>query len=215
MASQSPRVSVVIADDHPIVRAALASTLRRDVRFDVVAVARDGGEAIAAIRELSPGVALLDEEMPVLTGSGVAAIATAEALATRVVIFSASVEPGQVYAAIAAGARGYLSKDASEEEICDALEAVERGRVVLSGAAQAALADGVRSREVLGRSRLTSREAEVLVLIADGRSAPEIAVDLQLSTATVKSHLGTLYEKLGVSDRAAAVAAAMRAGLLR
>jgi two-component system, NarL family, nitrate/nitrite response regulator NarL len=215
MAQQSPRISVVIADDHPIVCAALAAALRGDPRFDVVAVARDGGQAIDAIREHSPSVALLDEEMPVLTGSAVAGIATAEALPTKVVIFSASVGPGPVYAAIAAGARGYLSKDASEEEIGDALAAVERGRVVLSSAAQAALADGVLSREARGRELLTSRETEVLGLIADGRSAPEIATGLNLSTATVKSHLGTLYEKLGVSDRAAAVAAAMRAGLLR
>jgi two-component system nitrate/nitrite response regulator NarL len=215
MAQQSPRISVVIADDHPIVCAALAAALRGDPRFDVVAVARDGGQAIAAIREHSPGLALLDEEMPVLTGSAVAGIAAAEALSTKVVIFSASVGPGAVYAAIAAGARGYLSKEASEEEIGDALAAVERGSVVLSSAAQAALADGVRSREARGRELLTSREAEVLGLIADGRSAPEIATELNLSTATVKSHLGTLYEKLGVSDRAAAVAAAMRAGLLR
>lgn len=204
----------MIADDHPLVRIALASALRADPRFEVVAEAADGGQAIAAIRALTPDVAVLDEDMPVLTGSAATQIAKAEALDTKIVIFSASVGAEIVYGAIAAGARGYISKDASPQEICDAVAAIASGEVVLSGAAQEALADGVRSRELAARHALTSRETEVLGMIAAGHSAPEIGASLHLSTATVKSHLGTLYEKLGVSDRAAAVAAAMRAGLL-
>jgi two-component system, NarL family, nitrate/nitrite response regulator NarL len=149
-----------------------------------------------------------------LTGTAAAAIAAGEQLATKVMIFSASVGTDVVYSAIAAGARGYISKDALPEEICDAVAAVEAGEVVLSTAAQSALAGAVRSREAAARHSLTTREAEVLGMIAAGRSAPEIGASLHVSTATVKSHLGTLYEKLGVSDRAAAVAVAMRAGLL-
>jgi two-component system nitrate/nitrite response regulator NarL len=115
---------------------------------------------------------------------------------------------------MAKGALGYLSKLAAPEKIFDAIAAVHRGETVLSPEFQAGLVDELQRRETDTRPLLTTREKEILALTADGHSAPEIGRHLHLSTATIKSHLHSLYEKLGVSDRASAVAVAMRKGLL-
>lgn len=119
-----------------------------------------------------------------------------------------------MYRAVASGAGAYLSKESTRERICDAVAAVARGEVVLSAEVQAGLASEIQIRERDGRPALTPREHEILVLTADGQSAPAIGGQLHLSQSTVKTHLKSLYEKLGVSDRAAAVAEAMRRGLL-
>jgi two-component system nitrate/nitrite response regulator NarL len=130
------------------------------------------------------------------------------------VFLSAHIESELVYRAIALGAAAYLSKEADRAAIFDAVAAVARGETVLSPEIQGGLAAQIQLRETERRPVLSPREQQVLRLIADGGSAPAIARELHLSPSTVKSHLQTLYEKLGVSDRAAAVAAAMRAGLL-
>ncbi|MCW3039080.1 MAG: two component transcriptional regulator, LuxR family [Solirubrobacterales bacterium] len=211
----SDPISVLLADDHPLVLSALGGALTRDGRFSVVAQAGDGEAALDAIRAHRPAVAVLDQSMPGMTGTQILAAAAGEGLATKVVILSAGADSQLVYSAIAAGARGFLTKDGQPRELCEAIAQIDGGDVVLSSSAQLALADGVRRREQTGHTVLTPRELEVLHQIAAGRSAPDIAAGLGLSTATIKSHLGTLYEKLEVSDRAAAVAAAMRNGLLR
>jgi two-component system, NarL family, nitrate/nitrite response regulator NarL len=125
-------------------------------------------------------------------------------------------EPELTYRTVANGARGYLSKESSRQEVCDAIVTIARGGTALAAEAQAGLAHEIQERERTGGRplQLTGREQEVLNLVAQGHSAPDIANDLHLSTTTVKSHLHSLYEKLGVSDRAAAVAEAMRRGLL-
>ena len=124
-------------------------------------------------------------------------------------------EPELAYKAIAAGAKGYLSKESSRREICDAIVAIAGGATAYAPEVQAHLAREIQERERGGGTpKLSDREAEVLALIADGLSAPDIGKRIHLSTTTVKSHQHTLYEKLGVSDRAAAVAEAMRRGLL-
>jgi len=137
-----------------------------------------------------------------------------EELGTRVVFLSAYVESDLVYKAIAMGAGAYLSKEADRAAIFDAVAAVARGEAFLSPEIQTGLTAQIRMREASARPVLTPRERQILRLTADGRSAPDIAGELHLSPATVKTHLQSLYEKLGVSDRAAAVAAAMRRGLL-
>ena len=128
---------------------------------------------------------------------------------------SAFMEPELAYDTVAEGAKGYLSKSAARQEICDAIVTVARGGTALAAEAQEGLAQMIQERErAADQPPLTEREQQVLTMIADGLSAPQIAEQLHLSTTTVKSHLHTLYEKLGVSDRAAAVAEGMRRGLV-
>jgi two-component system nitrate/nitrite response regulator NarL len=131
-----------------------------------------------------------------------------------VILLTAHLDSGAVYEALGAGAAGYLSKDSGPDEICDAIAAVHAGGTVLGREVQANVAGAIRERASRDRPALTPREAEILSMIAAGRSAPDIGKGLNLSTATVKTHLQHLYEKLGVSDRAAAVAEAMRRGLI-
>ena len=134
---------------------------------------------------------------------------------TEVLFLSAFMEAELAYTTVAEGARGYLSKESSRQEICDAIVSVSRGDTALAPEVQSALAQEIMDRErTHGRPELSPRESEVLLLIAEGLSAPDIAKQIHLSPTTVKTHLGTLYEKLGVSDRAAAVAEGMRRGLL-
>ena len=169
---------------------------------------------MAGIRELVPDVAVLDIQMPGLTGIEVVAEIARERLPTRVLLLSALTDDQLVFEGVSQGAAGYLLKDSDRSVICDAVEAIAEGRAVLAPEAQTALAHGVRLRGAGQGPAISDREREVLQLTADGLSAPQIGARLHLSPATVKSHLQNVYEKLGVSDRAAAVATAIRLGLL-
>ncbi len=176
--------------------------------------AGDGRAALDAISESCPDVALIGSTLNGLSGEQVLNAVARDRLRTRVVMMAARPEPHQVYAALAGGAAGYLTKDADARELCDAITAVARGGTVLSPELQAGVADEIRLRTPRDRPVMSARERETLTLIAEGLSAPDIARALHLSTATVKTHLQHIYEKLGVSERAAAVAEAMRRGLL-
>ena len=176
--------------------------------------AGDGREALDAIGATRPDVAVIGGMLNGLTGEQVLNAVARDGLCTRVVMLGTRPEPKQVYAALAGGAAGYLTKDADARELCDAIAAVARGETVLAPELQAPLADEIRLRTPRDRPAMTGRERETLTLIAAGLSAPDIARALHLSTATVKTHLQHIYEKLGVSERAAAVAEAMRRGLL-
>ena len=208
------RVTVLVADDHPVFREGLVRVLRSQPQFDVIGEASDGREALERIRELAPEVAVLDLKRPGLDGVEVARSLHRDRRPTRVVLLSAHAPPEVVYNAIAAGASAFLPKEARPEEICDAVAAVGRGETRLTSDVQAELVRQIQLREATHGPGLSNREREVLSMIAEGMSAPEIAASLHLSPATVKTHLQTLYDKLGVSDRAAAVAQAMRRGLL-
>jgi len=210
----SDRVRVLVADDHPIYREGLVRSVKERPELELVAEAADGRAALEAIRELEPDVAVLDLRMPDLGGVEVLNAIGRDGLATRVVLLSASVESEVVYRAVAMGVGAYLSKEADRTAILDTVAAVARGETVLSPEIQSGLASQIQLRESSERPVLTAREHEILLLTAEGRSAPDVAKELHLSTATVKTHLGSLYSKLGVSDRAAAVAVAMRTGLL-
>jgi two-component system nitrate/nitrite response regulator NarL len=212
--SQTRRITVLVADDHPLYREAVVRAVRARAEFELIAQAVDGREALGVIRETSPDVAVLDVEMPSLGGVEVVRAVARDGLPTRMVLLSAHLESDTVYAAVAHGVRAYLSKSWSAERICDALLAVARGDVVLPEEIQAGLAAAIRSHGDAGKPVLSPREHEVLVLIADGLSAPAVGQRLHVSPATVKTHLKTLYEKLGVSDRAAAVAEGMRRGMI-
>jgi two-component system nitrate/nitrite response regulator NarL len=208
------RVRVVVADDHPLFREAVVRAVRERPDFDLVGEAADGREALELIREHRPDVAVLDVKMPELDGLKVLNAVQRDALPTRVVLLSAFLDGSTAFDAVAGGAAAFLSKDADRRRITDTVAAVSRGQTVLGEEIQAELAGEIRARAPKERPGLSAREQEILGHIAEGRSAPEIAKLLFLSPATVKSHLGALYEKLGVSDRAAAVAEAMRRGLI-
>jgi two-component system, NarL family, nitrate/nitrite response regulator NarL len=215
VSSRNDRVRVLVADDHPVYREGIVRAINERPELELVGEAGDGREALDQIKELEPDVAVLDIRMPGLDGTQVLAAIRRDADTTQVLFLTAFMEPELAYRTVADGAKGYLSKSAARQEICDAIVTVARGGTALAPEAQEGIAQEIQERERSGgRPELTSREGEVLRLIADGLSAPQIAKELHLSTTTVKTHLHTLYEKLGVSDRAAAVAEAMRRGLL-
>jgi two-component system nitrate/nitrite response regulator NarL len=212
--AKAPRVRVFVADDHPVYREGVARAIKARHEFELIGEAENGRQALESIKALLPDVAVLDVQMPGLQGSEVLHAIKRDGVPTRVVLLSAHVDSETVYRAVASGAGAYLSKESSRERICDAVAAVARGEVVLSAEVQAGLASEIQIRERDERPALTPREHEILVLTANGHSAPDIGKRLHLSQSTVKTHLKSLYEKLGVSDRAAAVAESMRRGLL-
>jgi two-component system nitrate/nitrite response regulator NarL len=210
-----PRIRVYLADDHPMFLRGIVQEVKLRPDLELVGQATDGRHALADLQSLQPDVAVIDMRIPGLSGLEVLAAVKRDELKTRIVFLSAHLDSDLVYRAIASGASGYLSKESDRDVILDAVAAVSRGEVVLAPEIQTGLAGEIRRREVVERPILTAREKEVLVLTADGLTAPEIAKRLQLGVATVRSHLQNLYEKLGVSDRAAAVAQAMRTGPLK
>jgi two-component system nitrate/nitrite response regulator NarL len=214
VSAQRPRVRVLVADDHPVYREGIVRAVKERPDLELIGEASSGRDALEAIEQLQPQVAVLDMKMPDLDGRQVLNAIERDGLATLVVFVSAYLDSEIVYAAVGAGAKAYLSKEATREQICDAVVAVARGETVLSPEVQAGLAREIQARSTDERPLLTPREQEILKLTAEGLSAPDIGGRLYLSPATVKTHLQHVYEKLGVSDRAAAVAEAMRRGLL-
>jgi two-component system nitrate/nitrite response regulator NarL len=205
---------VLIADDHPVYLDGLAAAIGRTSDLQLVATCRNGADALERIRAEPPDVAVLDLRMPRLGAKEVLEELAEDGTACRVLVLSLHVGGEQVHECLSLGAAGYVAKDADRAEICEAIRGVAQGRTVLSGDAQAAMAIELTLRRSAARSLLSAREREILHLLAGGASAPDIAGRLHLSTATVKTHLHNLYEKLEVSDRAAAVAEGMRRGLI-
>jgi two-component system nitrate/nitrite response regulator NarL len=209
------RVSVVVADDHPLFREGIERAVRERPDLQLVGAAADGRKALAQIRELTPQVAVLDVRQPDLDGLQVHNAVVRDGLPTRVLFLSASGDPEVVYRAVQGGAAGYFRKEADRDAILNGIAAVASGRTAIEPELQAGVFDQIRLRGTSEeRPILTAREREVLGLMADGLSAPQIAQRLIVAPPTVKTHQARLYEKLGVSDRAAAVAEAMRRGLL-
>jgi two-component system nitrate/nitrite response regulator NarL len=208
-------VTVLVADDHPIYREGIVRAVKERSDLELVGEASDGREALERIAELRPAVAVLDIRMPGLDGIQVLNALKRDGVETEVLFLSAFMEPELAYKTVAGGAKGYLSKESSRKDVCEAIVAISRGETAYALEVQAQLAQELEQRERTGgRPKLSEREREVLHLIAEGLSAPDIGKQIHVSTTTVKSHLRSLYEKLGVSDRAAAVAEAMRRGLL-
>jgi two-component system nitrate/nitrite response regulator NarL len=208
------RVRVLVADDHPLYREGVVRALSASGQVEIVAEAEDGRAALAQIQEHSPDVALLDYKLPELDGLAVTHAVVREQLPVRVLLVSAFTDSGVVYKALETGAAGFVSKEARREEIVDAVLACARGENVVPPDVAAGLVSEIRLRKQDDSPALTPREQEILHLIAAGKSLPEIAKELYLGLTTVKTHVQHLYEKLGVSDRAAAVATAMRRGLI-
>ena len=204
-------VRLLVADDHPVVRDGIVGMMASDPGIEVVAEAADGAEAVALARALLPDVVLMDLRMPGL--DGVLAIRELARLGvpSRIVVLTTYDAESDVLPAIEAGATGYLLKDAPRDELLKAVHAAVSGHAVLAPTVASRLVGRVRARE---QSSLTSRELEVLALVADGATNRAVAARLQVSEATVKTHLLSVYAKLGVGDRAAAVAVGFRRGLL-
>lgn len=208
------RTRVVAALRQPLYREAVTRAVKLRPELELVAVAEDGRQALDSISAESPDVALIDRELSELSGEQVLNAVGRDGIETRVLLIAADPDPEIVYSAIANGAAGYLTKDADAKELCEAIGAVGRGRTVLAPQLQAGIASEIRLRRTQDRPFLTPRESEILKLVASGLTAPEIARRIHLSTATVKTHLQALYGKLDVRERAAAVAVAMRRGLV-
>lgn len=206
-------VRVVVGDDHPMYRRSLMAAIDDHPDLELVGDAADGHQALERVRALEPDVALMDLRMPGLDGFEVLAGVQEAGQSSRVLFLSAFGDSATVHHALEAGASGFLSKDADESEICEAILSVARdGEIVVSPRLQQAVFD--RIRQQAGGSRLSAREKEILTGVAAGKSLAVIGGELSLSTATVKTYLHRAYDKLGVSDRAAAVAKAIQQGLL-
>ncbi|WP_179466826.1 response regulator [Mycolicibacterium vinylchloridicum] len=214
MSSSERRIRVVVGDDHPVYREGIVRALNNSGRTEVVEAVGDGQAALAAIQQHQPDVALLDYKMPGLDGIAVAHAVTRDGLPTRVLLLSATTDGPVVYRAIQDGAAGYLSKESDRDEIVAAVAACARGEKVLPPELVTSLATQVHRQAQYQGPVLSEREREILRLIADGKSVPDMAKDLFLAQTTIKTHIRRLYEKLGVSDRGAAVAYAMRNQLL-
>ncbi|HSZ47541.1 MAG TPA: response regulator transcription factor [Streptosporangiaceae bacterium] len=199
-------VRVVVADDQAAVRDGLVALLGLLPGIEVVAAAGDGHSALAAIAEHAPDVALVDVRMPGLDGVAVTQRAAQDHPRTAVVVLTSHADDQTVLAALAAGASGFLTKDAGRREIGQAIIAAAAGLAPMDQAAQAILVAAARTGRVPAElpDGLTPREGEVLALIAGGLSNAAIAQRLHVSLATVKTHINRIFAKAGVTDRAAA-----------
>lgn len=204
-------VRLLVVDDHPVVRDGIVGMVGTDPEVEVVAEASDGAEAVGLARALVPDVVLMDLRMPRM--DGVAAIRELVRLGipSRVVVLTTFDADADVLPAIEAGATGYLLKDAPRDELLRAVHAAAAGNVALAPSVASRLVGRVRTPEA---TLLSPRELEVLALVADGSTNRAAGARLHLSEATVKTHLLSIYAKLGVGDRAAAVAEGFRRGLL-
>ena len=211
---QSEQVTVIVGDDHPMYREGVVRAMKETGRIQVLAEVGDGRAALEAIREHSPDVALLDYRMPELDGLAVVTAVARDELSTRVLLLSATEDPATVYEALSAGAAGYLTKESDRDEIVAAVISCAKGGGYVPPNMAGGLANELRQRARGDATLLSPREGEVIKLIAQGHSVPDIAKQLHLAPTTVRTHVQRLYEKLGVSDRGAAVAEAMRRRLV-
>jgi DNA-binding NarL/FixJ family response regulator len=198
-------IRVLVADDHPVVRQGLCTMLELEDDIEVVARAADGEEAVMMARREHPDITLLDVQMPVLDGIEALRRIRADDPEARVIVLTTYRNEDYIFPSLRAGARGYLLKDSSREELTGAIRAVAAGESLLDpDMVDAAKDDG----------GLTSRELEVLSLMADGHNNAQIAITLYVSENTVKTHVSKIFAKLGCRDRAAAVLLAWKRHLL-
>jgi two-component system nitrate/nitrite response regulator NarL len=209
-------LTVVVVEDHPLYRFALEHAFAANDQIAVVGSFDAAGSGLDGILELRPDLALLDLHLPDWDAVWLIGQIGEAGLHTRAVVLSGDGDGPTVYAALGAGALGYLSKDLDHEALCSAVLAAGRGEVVVSRQLQGALSAEIqRQRQVADVTGLTAREVEVLSLAATGLSSPAIGRSLHVSETTVKTHFSNLYAKLGASNRAAAVARAIERGLIK
>jgi len=200
-------IRVVLVDDHPVVRSGLAGLLGDEPDIEVVGEASDGAAGVELAERLEPDLVLMDLRMPGMDGASATAAITAHG--GRVLVLTTYDTDADILRAVEAGATGYLLKDTPREQLVDAVRAAARGETVLAPPIAAKL-----MRQVRGHEQLTPREVEVLGLVAEGRSNGDIARELFIGEATVKTHLLRIFDKLDVADRTRAVTVAMERGYL-
>lgn len=225
----SKNIRVILADDHPVVRRGLAAIVNVEDDIEVVGEADNGRQALALVRSLKPDVVLMDLKMPELDGVEATKQIRAEAPESKVIILTTFKDDDDIYAGIAAGARGYLLKDAPPDRLIEAIRAAHRGESLLNPEVAARLLD--RFSTMLSPSeqnssplphpsvkvklpKITPREQEVLGLMARGLRNKEIADELVIAERTVKIHVGNILGKLNATNRTEAVAVATKLGLL-
>jgi NarL family two-component system response regulator LiaR len=210
-------IRVLLVDDHAVVREGLRSFLALQDGLEIVGEASDGNDAIEQAQRLEPDVILMDLVMPGLDGIGAMRQLRARSPASRVIVLTSFLEDERVLPAIQAGAAGYLLKNVAPAELARAIRAAHAGEAIIDPTAAArlvqAIADDARPR-IEEPERLTRRERDVLELIARGRSNKRIALELGISEKTVKTHVGHLLAKLGVTDRTQAALMAVEEGLV-
>jgi len=204
------KISVLIVDDHPVVREGLRAFLELQEDMEVVGEAADGVEALEKVGELLPDVALIDLVMPKM--DGITTIRQIKNLSpsTRILVLTSFSEDDKVFPAIKAGALGYLMKDATPADLSESIRSVYRGQPSLHPQIARKLMNQIAPREEQAEERLTLRETEVLRLIARGHSNKEIAAALTISEKTVKAHVSNILQKLHLADRTQAALYAVR-----
>ena len=208
----SEEIRILITDDHPVVRAGLGGMISGELDFEVVGEAGDGKEAVAMTGELKPHVVLMDLRMPEMDGVTAIGHIKAEYPEVQILVLTTYESDADILRAIETGATGYLLKDTPREELFGAIRLVAEGKSPLAPGVATRLMQRMRGSEEEG---LSTREIEVLELVARGTSNKEIAKQLWVSETTVKSHMLHIFDKLGVTDRTAAVTAALKRGIIR
>jgi len=205
-------ISILISDDHPVVRAGLRGMLSGEPDFEVVGEAENGKEAVGLTGELKPDVVLMDLRMPEMDGVAAIERIRAEHPKVQILVLTTYESDADILRAIETGATGYLLKDTPREELFGAIRTVAEGKSPLAPGVATRLMQRMRDTDEEG---LSTREIEVLELVARGTSNKEIAKQLWVSETTVKSHMLHIFDKLGVTDRTAAVTAALKRGIIR
>jgi len=203
-------IRILIAEDHAVVRDGLAAVLKFEPDMAVVGLAKNGQEAVTQFRDLKPDVVLMDLAMPELDGAGAILAIRSEFSDARILVLTTYDNDESVFRALENGAKGYLLKDCSTSELLAAIRKINSGGTHVSERAAARLAE-----RAMAGGPLSPREIEVLKWIAEGKSNKEIAALLFISEGTVKTHVLSIHEKLGVSDRTEAAVTAIKRGILR
>jgi NarL family two-component system response regulator YdfI len=212
----SDSIRILVADDHLIIRQGLRLILETEAGFELVGEAADGAEAVRLCAELHPAVVLMDLRMPGVDGLTAIERLQAEQPQIAVVILTTFNEDDLMLRSLQAGAKGYLLKDTDRETLFNSIRAAARGETLLKPEIMARLLSKAGAMDIQANTRtdLTERELEVLKRVAQGERSKEIAILLGISERTVKAHLASIYNKLGVDSRAAAIAIAAQKGLL-
>lgn len=206
------RIRVAIVDDHKVVRTGLVAFLSVHSDVEVVGEAANGAEAVTLVDAVDPDVVLMDLRMPVMDGPDAIAAIRADHQGTHVVALTTFDDTALAQRALDAGATGFLFKDADEEELMSAIRMAHRGRSVIAPEVMELLVEGQSDEYVVS---LTDREGDVLALVAQGKTSPEIAELLSVSVSTVNFHVHNILDKLGAKTRTEAVAIAAREGLIQ
>lgn len=209
MADESKAIRVLIADDHPVVRMGMSALINREPDMTVVGAATDGRQAVEMFVQHAPDIVMLDLLMPQMDGIQTAAAIRAHDPFARIIMLTTADGDEDIYRSLRAGAKAYLLKDAPTDEVIECLRAVHSGRTSISPGVAAKLAGRV------GMAELTTREREVLTLIAKGRGNRDIGLELQVTEGTIKVHVNNILTKLNVGSRTEAVTLALKRGIVR